>query len=198
MTLKLLVVCSSLILFASCELLQPLTTNQTTETNQTAPDTVAVLKDQPICVWINSSELNDCKIEYWLKFWYEIEDVLWPERKKQIDALSEKDADLLKKALLSQGKSTPFQDRLRAQGWVESILPKLSVQMRRFILVALYHPSQDLLEMESALVTLSKINTHQASNIEEQQILLNKQQSQIDQLLNIEASIIESIEEDKE
>ena len=198
MTLKLLVVCSSLILFASCELLQPLTTTQTTETNQTAPDTAAVLKDQPICVWINSSESNDCKIEYWLKFWYEIEDVLWPERKKQIDALSEKDADLLKKALLSQGKSTPFQDRLRAQGWVESILPKLSVQMRRFILVALYHPSQDLLEMESALVTLSKINTHQASNIEEQQILLNKQQSQIDQLLNIEASIIESIEEDKE
>jgi len=100
--------------------------------------------------------------------------------------------------LLSQGKSTPFQDRLRAQGWVESILPKLSQQMRRFILVALYYPSQDLLEMESALVTLSKINTHKRFNIEEQQILLNKQQSQIDQLFNIEASIMESIEEDKE
>jgi hypothetical protein len=70
--------------------------------------------------------------------------------------------------------------------------------MRRFILVALYNPSQGLLEMESALVTLSKINTHQSSNIEEQQLLLNKQQSQIDQLLNIEASIIQSIEEDKE
>jgi hypothetical protein len=87
---------------------------------------------------------------------------------------------------------------LRAQVWTESILPKLSQQMRRFILVALYNPSQGLLEMESALVTLSKINTHQSSNIEEQQLLLNKQQSQIDQLLNIEASIIQSIEEDKE
>ena len=100
--------------------------------------------------------------------------------------------------MLSQGKNTPFQDRLRAQRWVESILPKLSLQMRRFILVALYYPSQGLLEMESALVTLSKINTHQASNIEEQQFLLNKQQNQIDQLLNIEASIMQSIEEEKE
>jgi hypothetical protein len=105
---------------------------------------------------------------------------------------------VLKKILLSQGKSTPFQDRLRAQAWVESILPKLSQQMRRFIVVALYHPSQDLLEMESALVTLSKINTHQSTHIEEQQALLDKQQNQIDQLLNIEATIIKSIEEDKQ
>jgi hypothetical protein len=192
---KLLVVFSSLILFTSCELLQSL------ETPQTSPEVVEVvevLKNQPFCVWDNSSQENDCQIEYWLKFWYEIEDVAWPERKKQIDALTEQDTDVLKKVLLSQGKSTPFQDRLRAQGWVESILPKLSQPMRRFILVALYHPSQDLLELESALVTLSKINTQQSFKIEEQQMLLKKQQNQIDQLLNIEASIIQSIEEDKE
>ena len=52
--------------------------------------------------------------------------------------------------------------------------------------------------MESALVSLSKMNTHQSLHIEEQQILLNEQQSQIDQLLNIETSIIQSIEEDKQ
>jgi hypothetical protein len=74
----------------------------------------------------------------------------------------------------------------------------VSPQLRRFIVVALYHPSQDLLEMESALVTLSKINTHQSTHIEEQQALLDKQQNQIDQLLNIEATIIKSIEEDKQ
>jgi hypothetical protein len=186
---KLLVVFSTFILFTSCELLQSLKTPKTS---------TEVLRNGPICVWKNSSQGNDCKIEYWLRFWYEIEDIPWPERKKQIDALSEQDANVLKKVLLSQGKSTPFQDRLRAQGWTESILPKLSQQMRRFILVALYSPSQDLLEMESALVTLSKINTYQSFKIEELQILLNKQQSQIDQLLNIEASIIQSIEEDKE
>jgi hypothetical protein len=70
--------------------------------------------------------------------------------------------------------------------------------MRRFIIFALYHTSQDLLEIESALVTLSKINTHQSLHSEDQQILLNKQKIQIDQLLNIKASIIQSIEEDKQ
>jgi hypothetical protein len=186
---KLILVFSIFILCSSCELLQSL---------ELSKATAGSLKNQAVCVWGNTSEANECKIDYWLNYWSEIEDITWPERKKQIDALSEQDADVLKKILLSQGKSTPFQDRLRAQGWVESILPKLSQQMRRFILVALYHPSQDLLEMESALVTLSKINTHQSSNIEEQQTLLNKQQSQIEQLLNIEASIMQSIEEDKE
>jgi hypothetical protein len=185
---KLLVICSTFILFTSCELLPSL------NTSQTKPE---VQKNQFNCVWKNSSDAKHCEIEYWLKFWSEIEDISWPQRKKQIDALSTQDGDVLKKVMLSQGKSTPFQDRLRAQAWVNSILPKLSQPMHRFILVALYHPSQDLLELESALVTLSKINTQQSFKIEEQQILLKKQQSQIDQLLNIEASIIQSIEEDK-
>ena len=189
MNSKLLVLSSALFLFTSCELLPPLNPPQIP---------VEELNDQRMCVWKNSSEEKNCKIEYWLQYWSETEDMSWPERKKQIDVLSEQDADILKKVFLSQGKSTPYQDRLRAQSWVQSLLPKFSLQMRRFILVALYHPSQDLLEMESALVTLSKINTHQSFNIEEQQLLLNKQQNQIDQLLNIEASIMESIEEDKE
>jgi hypothetical protein len=185
---KLFIVFSSLILLTSCELVQSLRTSQTTSQD---------LKNRPLCIWENYSEANECKIEYWLRFWYEIEDISWPVRKKQINTLSEQDADVLKKVLLSQGKGTPFQDRLRAQAWVESLLPKLSQQMRRFIVVALYHPSQDLLEMESALVTQNEISTYQTLHIEEQQILLNKQKSQIDQLLNIEASIIQGIEEDK-
>lgn len=190
---KLLVVFSTIILFTGCELLKTLQSPQIIP-----PITTEVLRNQPGCVWDIPAQGNECNIEYWLEIWSEIEDVSWPERKKQIDLLSEQDADVLKKVLLSQGKSTPFQNRLRAQSWVESILPKLSPQTRRFILVALYHPSQDLLEMESAVVSLSKINTHQSATIEEQKILLDKQQSQIDQLLNIEASMMQSIEEEKE
>tara|TARA_B110000908_G_C10145369_1_gene398778 strand:+ start:279 stop:848 length:570 start_codon:yes stop_codon:yes gene_type:complete len=186
---KLLVVFSSLIVFTSCELLQSFNSPKSSH---------EVLKDEPICVWNSSSQENDCKVDYWLKFWYEVEDIPWPERKKQIDTLSEQDTDVFKKVLLSQGKSTPYQDRLRAQGWVELISPRLSQHMRRFILVALYNPSQDMLELESALVTLSKINTQQSYKIEVQQILLKKQQSQIDQLLNIEATIIQGIEKDKQ
>jgi hypothetical protein len=47
---------------------------------------------------------NECKIEYWIRFWYEIEDVSCPERKKQINALSEHDTDELK---------STFQPRLK-------------------------------------------------------------------------------------
>ena len=52
--------------------------------------------------------------------------------------------------------------------------------------------------MESAILGLNKTNTHQSSNIDEQQLLLDKHQSQIEQLLDIEASIIKSSEEVKE
>ena len=190
---KLLVVFSTIILFTSCELLQTSSLKK-----EIPPITIEVLNNQSVCIWDIPTQANECDIEYWLRFWSEIEDVSWPERKKLIDLLSEQDADVLKKILFSQGKSTPFQNRFRAQGWVESILPKLSPQTRRFILVTLYNPTQDFLEMESAIVSLSKINTHQFTAIEDQKIRLDKQQSQIDQLLNLEASMMQSIEEEKE
>lgn len=195
MKLTIVMVSSALLLLTGCELLNA---TRPIEATNTPAEVANPPSDSTICVWKNSAGDNNCKIEYWLQYWSDIEEMTWPQRQEKIDALSDQDGDLLKKAFLSQGKSTPYQARLRAQGWVETILPKLSQAMRRFILVALYHPSQDLLEMESALVTLSKINTHQAFNIEEQKLQLDKQKSQIDQLLNIETSIMESIEEDKE
>ena len=88
---KLLVVFSSLIVFTSCELLQSFKTSKTSH---------EVLKSEPACVWNNASQENFCEIEYWLRFWYEIEGIAWLERKKQIDTLSEQDNDVLKKILL--------------------------------------------------------------------------------------------------
>jgi hypothetical protein len=182
--------CLGVALFSGCELLESI--------GGTQQNKVETSKNQPICIWQESMPDQDCKIEPWLRYWSDIEEVPWQERKKQINDLSDNNQDMLKKVFLSQGKSTPYQDRLRAQTWLESIIPKLSPAMRRFMLVALYQPSQDLLEMESALVTLSKINTYQSTNIEEQKVLLKTQQNQIEQLLNIETSIIQSIEKEQE
>jgi hypothetical protein len=75
MTSKLFVVFSAFILFSSCELKPPL------KTSQTAND---VVTNKTICVWQNYSDTNECKIEYWLRFWYDIEDISWPERIKNI------------------------------------------------------------------------------------------------------------------
>jgi hypothetical protein len=176
------------ITLSGCELLPSLLDSQPELSNR---------NNQSICVWKDSSDKNNCNIDYWLRYWSSVEDIDWPERKKLITSLTTNDSDVLKKIFLSQSKSTPYQNRLRAQTWIESLLPKLSEDMRRFLVVSIYHPSQDLLEMESALVTLSKINTYQSENLEEHKALLKKQKGQLEQLLNIEANIIQSTEEAK-
>ena len=183
-----------LFLASSCELLQ------TNEPVVSEPQSTKIS-----CIWKVETINIDCNIHYWLKFWADIESIDWTARRVQIEQLTDSDSDILRKVLLSQGKSTPYQNRLRAQMWVESILPKLNDAMKKFIQVALYTPSQSLLELESALVTLSKINTQKVANIEEQRqqlqqqkLQLEEQKSQIEQLLNIEASILKNGQEDKE
>ena len=169
---------------------------------------------QDICVFVEQ-ELEqgpNCDVDIWLKYWSGLNTMTWPERSGQIENLSEQPADTLKKVLLSQGKETPYQDRLRAQGWVTALMPMLSDDMQKFVTVAIYQPSQELLELESALVTLSKINTNQANTVEEQKLLseqqqkkieqqrllLEQQKSQIEQLLKIEASIMDNSKGDNQ
>ncbi|MFT2092630.1 hypothetical protein [Paraglaciecola sp. 2405UD69-4] len=182
-----------LFLMTSCELLKT-TPQENTQTQF----------KQTYCIWKVKATEADCDIHYWLGYWGNIENIDWPERKAKIDTLSDSDADVLRKVILSQGKSTPYQNRLRAQMWAESVFPKLNDSMRTFLEVALYTPSQSLLELESALVTLSKINTQKVASIEERRIeleqqkkKLQEQQHQIEQLLNIEASMIKNGQEDK-
>ncbi|KXI30623.1 hypothetical protein [Paraglaciecola hydrolytica] len=140
---------------------------------------------------------ENCNMAFWLNYWSDIENKTWPQRKIQIEALGHDSSSILKKILLSQGKATPYQDRLRAQGWIESLLPRLSRPMRNFMSVAIYQPSQELLEMESALVSLSRISTDRSKQNDEYKILIDKQKSQIEQLLKIEASIIDKVNGDK-
>ena len=140
---------------------------------------------------------QNCNIVYWLTYWSAIENQSWPQRKTKIEQLGQDPSSTLKKILLSQGKATPYKDRLRAQSWIESLLPKLSPQMRNFIAVVVYQPSQELLEMESALVSLSRMNTDLSMQNEEQKSLINKQKNQIEQLLKIEASIMDNKDGDK-
>ncbi|MDP5039333.1 MAG: hypothetical protein NWQ26_00465, partial [Paraglaciecola sp.] len=83
-----------------------------------------------------------------------------------------------------------YNDRLRAQRWIEILLPELSEEMQQFVKVMVYQPSQDLLELESALVTLGRVNSNLSQANEEQKLMIEKQKNQIEQLLKIEASIM--------
>jgi hypothetical protein len=139
-----------------------------------------------------NTQQDNCNISPWLHYWSDVNTITWPQRKARIETLGDGPADTLKKILLCQGKGTPYQNRLRAQGWAESLKSHITSEMQHFLTIAIYQPSQELLELESALVTLSKINANQAGRIEEQQILQEQQKNQIEQLLNIEAAIMDN------
>jgi hypothetical protein len=183
-------------LLAGCELLSQ-GSNSTTQVESNL--------DSSVCLWSeaelasvpkaelssNPPPLKNCQIEFWLRYWSMANKLTWAQRKSDIEELSNSPTDVLKKIFLSQGVDTPYQDRLRAQIWLESLTSKFTKQMSEFMQAAVYQPSQQLLEMESSLVTLSRINTKDANVIEQQQALIEEQTKQIEQLLNIEASIID-------
>ncbi|MFA3790536.1 hypothetical protein AB6T38_05430 [Aliiglaciecola sp. SL4] len=137
---------------------------------------------------------HNCDLTYWLDFWVKHDGLSWTERKERINQLGETQAELMKKVLLSQGKGTPYQNRLRAQGWADELTPNLTEQMKQLFLVLVYRPSQELLEFESALTILTRMNTNQSKELHVQQQRLSEQQQQIDQLLKIEASMMEKKE----
>ncbi|MGJ8681307.1 hypothetical protein [Paraglaciecola sp.] len=173
---------------SSCELLP----NPPSEVVQ---DTVKSNDDT--CVWkrFDEPQSAECGIAYWIKYWAMNEAMDWPKRKENIKLLSNSNSDMLRRIILSQGIDTPYQDRLRAQIWAESIMPKLNADMYKFILVAIYRPNLERLEMESALVTLSKTNSRYISRVEQLKNKTLEQAKQIEQLLRIESSIIQTEQE---
>ena len=180
-----------------CELIKKRGINGPGEGNHSSTEEIPDADSFCIASLTEAPVFQNCNMAYWLNYWSAIENQSWPQRKIKIEQLGQDPSDTLKKILLSQGKATPYKDRLRAQSWVESLLPKLSPQMRNFIAVAVYQPSQELLEMESALVTLSRMNTDLGIQNEEQKAMIEKQKNQIEQLLKIEASIMDNENGDK-
>lgn len=130
----------------------------------------------------------NCDLDYWLQFWIEQDKQSWSQRKTAMQSLPDDISGQLKRILMSQAKDTPYQDRLRAQIWAEKLLPQLTESMQQLLTVIVYQPSQAMLEYESALSTLSRVNSRQSEQ-------LQQQQSQIEAFMKIEASIVEAVEE---
>ena len=137
-----------------------------------------------------------CDAQYWISYQLSIQDMAWQERSELIKSLSDDAFYVLQKSLLSQAIDTPYQDRLRAQDWLLSIQNIASDKMNSLLLGLIYKNSQQLLELESAITVLSRVNSQQAKKINtlekrlgktEEEVL--KQQEQVDQLLKIELDI---------
>ncbi|WP_395341956.1 hypothetical protein PN836_020520 [Ningiella sp. W23] len=142
-------------------------------------------------------KFNDyCQLDRWSEFLLNVDGISWVERREIIKTLSEAPADRLQKVLLSQAEDTPYANRLRAQNWIRALKPVMDEQMQKVITVMVEQPSQQLLELESAITILSRVNTRQEKTISELQETLEArreeletQRDQVEQLLQIEANM---------
>lgn len=143
---------------------------------------------------LQTSDSNNCDLPYWVNYWIESNQKPWEQRKAEISGMGDSNIELFKKVLLSQGKGTPYQNRLRAQSWIEQLKPKLSPLMDAFVKRLVYDPSQEVLEFESALTILGRVNGNQSTELEAMQNKIQQQHQQIEQLLKIEVSMLEKRE----
>ena len=139
-----------------------------------------------------------CSLDNWLLFAFATSEMAWPERSAKINELGDDSRSLLIKALLSQGADTPYRKRLRAQNWVVKISTESSSAMKHILDELVFKNSQHLLEFESAVTILSRVNARQQKTIidlqaqlEAKQKEINKQQEQVRQLLKIETDLLE-------
>ena len=138
-----------------------------------------------------------CELDTWADQLILASTISWPNRSDMIDALPNDPKSLIEKVLLSQGDDTPYRNRLRAQKWIEEIQTLSDKSMTQVVDILIFQPSQQLLELESAITILSKLNGRQEKTIADQEIQLaekdqeiDNQRKQVQQLLDIEASMV--------
>lgn len=125
-----------------------------------------------------------CSLDNWLVVVFEMSEMTWPVRLAKITELGDDPRSLLIKILLSKATDTPYRQRLLAQNWVVKISDESSPAMQKILDELVYQNSQQLLEYESAITLLSRVNTRQQTTISELQ-------EQLDQLLKIETDLSE-------
>lgn len=125
-----------------------------------------------------------CRLDNWLVVVLEMSEMTWPVRLAKITEMGDDPRSLLFKILLSKATDTPYRQRLLAQNWIEKISGETSPVMQKMLDELVYQNSQQLLEYESAITLLSRVNARQQTTISELQ-------EQLDQLLKIETDLSE-------
>jgi hypothetical protein len=137
-----------------------------------------------------------CQLRTWTEFLLDANQAKWVERHDSVKNLGDETKQKLQKILLSQAIDTPYSNRLRAQNWLDEILPLMDEKMQQVAMLLVQKPSQQMLELESAITILSRVNARQEKTIKDLQETLNirseeikKQREQVEQLLKIETNM---------
>jgi predicted small lipoprotein YifL/uncharacterized coiled-coil protein SlyX len=188
--MKILLILLAMFSLIGCGLLKPLKSEPSevvslmSTTYCQAPETMARFGDY-------------CELDAWSDKLILLSTISWSIRSDMIEALPNDPKSLIEKVLLSQGDDTPYRNRLRAQKWIEDLQMLTDMSMTQVLDILIFQPSQQLLELESAITILSKVNARQEKTITAQEIQLleknkeiEKQRKQVEQLLDIEASMV--------
>ncbi|MFT5283282.1 MAG: hypothetical protein ACI94Z_002120 [Yoonia sp.] len=194
--MKILLILLAMISLPGCSLLKSLK-SELSELSE--PSEVASLMATKYCERQDSIAHFEeyCNLDAWSEKLILSSTIPWPMRSDMIEALPQDPKSLLKKVLLSQGNDTPYRNRLRAQRWIEELKSVTDKSMTHVLDIIIFQPSQQLLELESAITILSKVNNRQEKTIVAQEIQLllknteiENQREQVKQLLDIEASMV--------
>lgn len=147
-----------------------------------------------LCPKLESTKMleEECQLGPWINYWIQVSKLDWSERKSLIAALDPNKNNLhrFKVILLSQVTHTPYQTRLRAQHYAEDLIETQRQPFADFIQLIVYDLAQRRLELESTVTTLSRFNVTKDAKIEAQADVIEKQAQQLEQLLQIERSIV--------
>jgi len=188
--MKILLILFAMFSLIGCGLLKPL---------KSEPSEVVNLMATKYCEEAETIALfgDYCKLDTWSDKLMLSSTIAWPIRSGMIEELGQDPKSLLEKVLLSQSNDTPYRNRLRAQKWIEELQTLSDKSMTHVLDILIYQPSQQLLELESAITILSKVNTRQEKTITAQAVQLiekneeiENQRKQVEQLLDIEASMV--------
>lgn len=194
--IQLVVLLTSVWALSACEVLKQVTQQSSKQ----------AISENSLCLTQAQEEKFEafCDISQWLAFTVDAKSFTWSERMQMIAELDEEASSLVQKIILSQGADTPYQHRLRAQNWIENINVDASDVMQILLNDLIYENSKQLLEFESAITILSRVNSRQEKIISELELKLlqreqkiQKQQDQVEQLLKIETDLIEQNRNEK-
>ncbi|GGF71390.1 hypothetical protein [Alteromonas lipolytica] len=165
-----------------------------TELTVTQPQPQVSVAD---CIFTASDNLDParCELSFWLDYWAQVEQMGWPKRESLIEQLNDTPDALLQKVILSQPVNTPYKARLRAQHWFEQLLPALTEANQQRLSAIIQKPSEHMLEFESAITLLSKVNNGQDKTIEAQEQQISELKAQLEALLKIESNLMSQEEE---
>lgn len=134
---------------------------------------------------------HQCDLLYWVNLWVQADNTRWPVRRNAIANLGDSVEDKIKKVILSLPIDTPYQSRLRAQHWLKEIDSDLTPEIKTVVKTLVDAPNSEMLELESALVILNRVNTDKEKQIKMLEEDLQLQTKKMDELLKVEATLMD-------